>query len=84
MKQIYTNKEVISDVLIIKETSLILQLPGHLKPYLWTAYSVRLVITKQKVDSFEGKMPRRHFVLIKYKPRINFVMYVNRPSSPLK
>lgn len=46
MKQIYTNKEVISDVLIIKETSLILQLPGHLKPYLWTAYSVRLVITK--------------------------------------
>lgn len=45
MKQICANKEVISDVLVIKETSLILQLPGQLKPHLWTACIVGLVIT---------------------------------------
>lgn len=45
MKQIRAKKEVISDVLVIKETSVILQLPGQLKPYLWTACIVGLVIT---------------------------------------
>lgn len=45
MKQIYAKKEAISDFFVSKETSLILQLPGQLKPYLWTACSVRLIIT---------------------------------------
>lgn len=45
MKKRDAYKEVIADVLVIKETSLILQLPGQLKPYLRTACSVGLIIT---------------------------------------
>lgn len=43
-EKIYTEKQVRSDALVIKETSVILQVPTRLKPYLWSACSVVLVI----------------------------------------
>lgn len=37
-------KQVRSDVLVITETSVVLQVSTQLKPYLWSACSVVLVI----------------------------------------
>lgn len=61
-----------------------LQAPTRLKPYLWSACSVVLVINQQEVGSFVGEAPRRHFAPIKHEPRINYLMYMHRSNSTVK